>query len=183
MSAPLRLFVSIAVPQDSARVLLRAVRKLNLPPTARVRETSISQVHLTVQFIGDTDEHDLPAVIESVERSAAGLPRFELLPTRLATLPQRGPVRHLAAMTDAPPQLMELQRRLASRLARTARGSGNRRFLPHLTLCRFGSSGAPPRLDVPVQTAPFRVEHVLLMRSLLKPSGAEHVEVARAALE
>lgn len=157
-----------------------ALRELRLVPDPRARETPPAQVHMTVQFIGDTGERELPAVQESVERAAAGLPAFDLRATRLATLPERGPVRLVAAFTDAPPQLIELHRRLVARLARTARKGD--RFNPHLTLVRFGGSAAPGRLDVPWTGAAFRVGHVLLMRSILKPTGAEHAELARVAL-
>lgn len=162
--------------------MLRALRKLDLPPAARARETALDQVHMTVQFIGDTDERELPEVVESVERAASGLPAFDLKPVRLATLPERGPVRLVAAFTDGPPQLLELQRRLVSRLARQPRGKRGDRFNPHLTLCRFGGSGTAPRIDRPLELPSFRVDHVLLMRSVLKATGAEHSEVARAGL-
>jgi 2'-5' RNA ligase len=178
----LRLFASIEPPEDAAREMLRALRKLDLPPAARARETPLAQLHMTVQFIGDTDERELPGVMESVERSVSGLPAFDLRVTRLATLPERGPVRLVAAFTDAPPQLLELHRRLVARLARAPRSKKGDRFNPHLTLARFGGSGTPPRLDLPHAATPFRVGHILLMRSTLRPAGAEHAEIARFEL-
>ena len=178
----MRLFVSIAPPENAAREMLRALRKLDLPPAARARETALAQLHMTVQFIGEVEDRHLAGVQESVERSAAGLPAFELRVTRLATLPERGPVRLVAAFTDAPPQLLELHRRLVARLARTPRGKKKDRFNPHLTLARFGAAGTPPRLDAERIGTPFRVGHVLLMRSILRPTGAEHSELARFVL-
>lgn len=180
--ATLRLFVSIAAPEDAGRGLLRALRKLDLPPVARHRETPVHQVHMTLQFIGDTPERDLPAVQESVERSASGLLAFDLRPQRLITLPERGWPRLVAARTDAPPSLLELQRRLATRLAHKPRRKSGDRFLPHLTLCRFTGGARAPRVDEPIELPPFRVAHVLLMRSILRPEGAVHVEVTSTAL-
>lgn len=180
--ATLRLFVSIAAPEDAGRDLLRALRKLDLPPVARHRETPVHQVHMTLQFIGDTPERDLPAVQESVQRSASGIEPFALRPIRLITLPERGWPRLVAAETDAPPGLLELQRRLVTRLARKPRRKSGDRFLPHLTLCRFTGGARAPRIDESLDLPPFRVQHALLMRSILKPEGAVHLEVARAPL-
>jgi 2'-5' RNA ligase len=85
--------------------------------------------------------------------------------------------------TDAPAPLLELQRRLAHRLARSPRAKAGDRFLPHLTLCRFSGGARAPRIDEPTDISAFAVDHVMLMRSVLRPSGAEHSEVARVALE
>src|SRR5262249_14602230 len=140
------------------------------------------QVHMTLQFIGDTGDRELPEVIESVRRSAAGLPPFLLTPERLVTFPDRGPPRLIALETDAPPPLLEAQRRLAQRLARSPRARGGDRFRPHLTLCRFTGSAHPKPLDAPVRLEPFTIDRVVLTRSILKATGAEHAPLETVSL-
>ncbi len=178
----LRLFVAIYPTADAAREMLRALGRLDLPPVATYRATKAEQLHMTVQFIGDTEEPALAEVQESIERSASGLAAFTLAPQRLCMLPERGPPRLVAAVTDAPPPLLELQRRLAHRLARTPRPRTGDRFLPHLTLCRFTGGARAPRLEAALRAPPFEVAQVVLMRSILKPAGAEHAEVLRVPL-
>lgn len=177
----LRLFVAIYPPQGGregdpvrgSRDWLRAIRKLD-PPLANHRPTPPEQVHLTLQFIGDTPQGDLDRVIESIERSASGIAPFGLTPLRLMTLPPRGRPRLVALETDAPPPLLELQRRLAHRLARNPRQKAGDRFLPHLTLARFTHDARPRDLDVPARDPMFHVEHLALVRSVLLPTGAQH---------
>jgi RNA 2',3'-cyclic 3'-phosphodiesterase len=176
---PLRLFVAIYPPEPAARALLRALRELNAPSH---RETPLDQVHMTLQFIGNRTPNELDEVRRSVQRSAAGLGPFELTPTRLFTLPQRGRPRLIAAETDAHPTLLEIQRRLAHRLARTPREKPGDRFRPHLTLCRFTASARPRDVDEPIKAEPFPVEAIHLMKSTLRPEGAVHSEVARIDL-
>ena len=173
----LRLFVAVYPPPETVEALVAGLDALNLSATGRV---PAHQVHLTLQFIGDTPERDLAGIQESVERAAAGVPTFDVRPLRLMTLPEGPRPRLVAAQTDAPAPLREVQRRLALRLARNARERSRERFLPHLTLQRF--KAARSNVDVPLDVSPFPVRHVCLMRSLLRPSGAEHLEVARAAL-
>lgn len=140
------------------------------------------QVHLTVQFIGDTPASRLDEVIETVRRAGGGIGTFALRPLRLVTLPERGPARLVAAEADAPSPLLELQRRLAARLAHRARGRPGDRFRPHLTLCRFRSPAAMRALDRPLELDPFPVARAVLMKSTLRPEGAEHAEVAALEL-
>jgi 2'-5' RNA ligase len=174
----LRLFVGIYPPPEVQRWLVNRLRKLTLPPH---RASELEQVHMTLQFIGDVPASQLDATIESVQRSAAGLARFTLHPHKLISLPQRGPARLVAAECDAPPTLLELQRRLAVRLAdpkRKERGDG---FLPHITLCRFSPRPIEP-VNWPIECDTFAVQRIALMRSTLLPTGARHEEIAAAAL-
>lgn len=163
--------------------MLRALARLEPSPDARHRVVPLEQVHLTLQFIGAAQPRELPEVMESIERSASGIGRFELMPRRLITLPERPPPRLIALETDAPPALLELQRRLARRLARNVRPKAGDRFRPHLTLARFTGSARPVPVDSPVLIEAFAVREVLLMRSLLLPTGAKHEEIARTGLE
>lgn len=184
---PLRLFVALYPPPSIAADLLALLPALNLPPH---RAVPAEQVHLTLLFIGDTDPRDLRAVTESVDRSAAGLEPFHLTPTRLFTIPDRPPTappRLLAAETDAPPALLELQRRLSTRLARAKRPGKPDKFLPHLTLCRFPEATPRPAAvnwcaPIPGEATMFHVEHATLVASELTPSGAHHRPVHTAPL-
>lgn len=176
----LRLFVAIYPPAEAVEAWLRAVSAMLLP---RHRVTPAEQVHLTLQFIGATPKSALPEVEESVRRCVAGVKSFSLEPRRLISLPRRGPARLVALETSAPAELCEVQRRLALRLAHSVRAKAGDRFLPHLTLARYTGGGVPGvHVDEEFQAGAFLIGEVVLVRSILRPSGAEHVEVTRASL-
>lgn len=180
MPDTLRLFVAVYPPPSVAEMMLAVIAGLDLP---HCRATPRTQVHMTLQFIGDTAHGDLPAVTESFERAAAGIGAFTLRPTRLLTLPERGPARLIAAQTDTPAPLQELHLRLVTRLARRVRRE-REVFLPHFTLARFAGSGVRGlRIDAALDTPPFRVDRVVLVRSILKPKGAEHIEECACTLQ
>ena len=175
-SANLRLFVAIYPPLDIAKSLLDALKHYSLPEH---KLAPIEQVHMTVQFIGDTPARELDATIESVTRATAGVSAFNLRPQSLISLPERGPARLIAAQTNPAPALMEMHRRLVTRLARQPRE--HERFRPHLTLCRFRSPNRC-RIDETISLPEFTVGHVKLMRSTLAPTGAQHHEITLCAL-
>ena len=175
----MRLFVAAYPPRAFARCALEALRGVGMPAN---RETAVEQVHLTLQNIGDTEAGRVGEVSESVARSASGIGVFTLRAVRLITLPERGAARLVALETDAPGALLELQRRLATRLARKPREKAGDRFVPHLTLCRFRGAEAGLRVNEGVELGGFEVGEIALMRSVLRPGGAEHREVARFGL-
>jgi 2'-5' RNA ligase len=173
-----RLFVAVYPPADRAAGLMASLGDLTLPAH---RVTPTGQLHMTLQFIGDRHEREMTDVIESVERSVAGVRAFELVPRRVGALPEHGAARLMALFTDAPAGLLEGQRRLAHRLADPARRSKGR-FTPHLTLCRFVEEARPAPAGREVSMEPFPVREVRLMRSVLRPGGAEHAVVHAVAL-
>lgn len=175
-----RVFIAAYPPRAHAGALLSRVTALPLPPIRAVPEIA---VHLTVHFVGTVRVRELDDVRDAIEHAVLGLGGFRLTPGRLVALPEGSP-RLIAAETDLPPALRELHDRLVRRLARASSGGA---YHPHLTLARFeapvaGDSASRlaslPVLDVP----PFEVDHVRLVRSDLRPGGAEHVEIGRVRL-
>ncbi|MFG0331184.1 MAG: RNA 2',3'-cyclic phosphodiesterase [Phycisphaerales bacterium] len=177
----LRLFIAIYPPRELAEAWLGALARFDL---ADHRLISPEHIHLTVLFVGSFPPRRLDEAVESVERSVAGVRPFELRPERMLTLPDDGALPRLVAIeTDLPAALRECRDRLVRRFARHARRRPSERFRPHLTLCRFHRDATPTSLDAPVdgvESAPFRVETVTLVKSTLHPKGARHEVVHRA---
>ncbi|MBL8758997.1 MAG: RNA 2',3'-cyclic phosphodiesterase [Phycisphaerae bacterium] len=176
-SGMLRLFVAAYPPVERAEALARFAAGSGVlgPGDRPVRP---EQVHLTLVFLGSVRGRDVRNVGESIARSVSGVEAFMLKPERLVLLPQRGHPRVLAVETDAPAGLLEVQRRLATRLARPKGDRAPERFLPHLTLARFDQQAARPDLRseaLPVLDAAtaeaFEVREVRLMSSVLSAVG------------
>jgi len=170
-----RLFVAVYPPLDVAARLLNLLASV----TAKHRPMNAAQLHMTLVFLGDTPASNMPRVAESVERAAAGIPAFDVAPTRLIALPSARQARLVAVQTTAPSPLLELQRRLAARLVTPKAGS--HAFRPHITLARFpGVASCELQTDVP--DIAFEVNRVRLIQTRLQPGGAVHVVWADVAL-
>ena len=178
----MRLFVAVHPPEEVRLACLESLRLLDPPPDPRHRTTPIERVHLTLQFIGHVPEREMPEIVESVERSAAGVGGFRLTPRRLVAFPERGTPRLIAVELDAPAGLMEVRRRLVKRLARRPRREDPERFTPHMTLLRFAGDARPKRVEREVELPGFDVSELVLFRSVLRPGGAAHSDVMRASL-
>ncbi len=169
-----RLFVAAYPPPETAVAMLAALGRLDLPPNRLVPS---EQVHLTLHFIGETPTAKIDAITETVRHAARGMDSFALTPCQLIMLPNRPPVRLVAAETDRPAALMELHRRLVTRLARNPRHDAGNRYRPHLTLCRLHPAAKVAPIEVPLSVAPFIIESIVLVHSTLRPQGAHHETV------
>lgn len=178
-SANLRLFVAVYPPRELAEAWAQRIKAMDLPA---YRLTPVEQVHMTLQFVGDTPVKNLDRTIESCRRAAKGLAPFALTAQAFITLPERGRSRLVAVETDAHPTLLELKRRLALRLATNVRENPAKKFRPHLTVCRFRSPAKVSAFDGTIAEASFDVEELMLMKSTLSPSGALHQVVERWGL-
>lgn len=174
-SGPLRLFVSVR-PDAAVAVRMAALLPPGLPPAAK--PVPVPQIHLTLQFIGETAASRVDGVVESISAAVAGLRTQRLTPRALQLLPERGPARLIALTTDWPPPLAEARRRLAARLAHRPSRSKGDPFLPHFTLARFTPAWTADVREWPVVMEPIDVATVELTRSILTSTGAVHQVVA-----
>lgn len=133
---PLRLFIALYPPQGWIDAALACLPLGQLPSG---RATKAEQLHLTLAFLGDRLERDLPKIVESIQGAVAGMRAFDVSTTGLTMLPEEGPPRLIAASLTGTAQLLELQRRLARRLVSKRRET---EFVPHVSLYRFGATQA-----------------------------------------
>lgn len=192
----LRLFVAVYPPAGAVEQMLRAARAhlhehANRYEGAGAQLVSAAQVHLTVHFLGNVAARSLAETIESIDRAKKGFGAFTLTPLEIIALPRnarRGRPRLIAMETDGPGDLLELQRRIARRFARPARDEPGDRYLPHLTLARFKWGGGGEPLERPAWRGPmedpglpgaFEVQEFHLVKSVLRPGGAQQQSVAK----
>ena len=163
-----RLFVALYPPQSVSSALVYAAGDLPLPMH---RTVPADQVHLTLAFLGNRRRSELESIVESIQSAAAGIRAFELTLGQWRYLPEDSAARVLVAETDAPSALLELQRRLSSRLL--GQRGGARTFRPHLTVARLKDAREPLDMAPLPGLAPssFRVERIELLRSVLRPEG------------
>lgn len=170
---PNRLFIAAYPPLEVAQSLLEVARP-TLPNNAKL--VAPEQVHLTLLFIGSVRRVERDELLESVDRAASGRGTCQLTLRKLGFLPETGEPRLLAALGDADGNLLEVQKRLAARLARLRPKAERDRFLPHLTLARFAP--ASPRVpEMSIEPITWSIRELRLMDSRLRPSGAIHALV------
>ncbi|MBI5670979.1 MAG: RNA 2',3'-cyclic phosphodiesterase [Chloroflexi bacterium] len=165
-----RLFVAIDLPDDIKDRLIEVSKGV-----AGAKWLSRDQLHLTLRFIGETDEKQFQA-IRSLLNSIRGEP-FEIALKGVGQFPPKGAARVLWAGLDVPPALVALQRRIELALTGLGLPPEDKPFSAHVTLSRLKTPPNPETIrqfllkNAALQSPPFVVREFVLYSSFLRPEG------------
>ncbi|MBD3317435.1 MAG: RNA 2',3'-cyclic phosphodiesterase [Chitinivibrionales bacterium] len=168
-----RLFIAIDFPQDVKEHIANACYGVS-----SARWVPMEQIHLTLRFIGETDNTTYNAVVDALD-SVHG-ESFSLQLSGAGHFPPRGKPRVLWLGIKPQPLLISLQRNIEEALERAGVERERRKFSPHVTVARLRerTRGADiiPFLSVNglFSAGPISVTEFHLYSSILKPEGAIH---------
>lgn len=160
-----RLFTALVPPATVREELAEIAR-----PLAGVRWTPADNIHLTLRFIGETEE-------DKLERYAEALARVRVEPFILPVggvglFPSRGPAKVLwVGVGNGHTRLYQLRKQADEALLTVDAGLAMPGFHPHFTLGRLDPDHEPKELArflekyAAFEAPPFRVEEFHLMAS------------------
>ena len=172
-SARHRLFVAI-LPTGPVRAALAELAD----DLARARWTPPDQFHLSLRFIGDVTDEQLPAVADAL--AGVRVAPFPLGIEGVGRFPPRGqPGVVWVGMGRGHPLLHQLRQQVDDRLLGTGIPFELRPFVPHITVGRTRDASPATVAQWLKRHRDFvgptwRVESFHLMASLLTPAGALH---------
>ncbi len=172
----MRLFIAVPLP-DEARDLLVGMQDQLRPEVKRAAWVQRAAMHITVRFLGETDEALIPEIHEVLGDGLAGFPAFEAVLSRGGAFPNpRRPKVFWVGLEDGE-RFAGLAH--AANLALSALGfpAPHKPFRPHATVCRLRGpwlTGLPEPLAGLGELGRFPVDRLVLYRSVLHRTGAEH---------
>ncbi len=189
----IRSFVAIDLPGSSKTKLKAVAQQLrDQVPRDSVRWTRVTGVHLTLKFLGDVKQSDLPQIKSVLAQVGQRHAPFEFTIGGVGCFPNTRRPRVLwVGLQEESGALAALQRDVDQSLVPLGFEPEKRRFHPHLTLGRVKrgvSSGDLRRLGQIIVTAGVgeldRVQtaSLRLMRSELRSSGALYSSLAAVDL-
>jgi len=183
----LRLFVAIELEPALTRQLARAQQRL-AEYDREVRWTRPEQMHLTLKFLGDVPDAQVPAVCTTAANVAATTKPFDMTLGACGCFPPRGPVRIVhVSINESTGMLLRCQQLCEDAYADLGFPPENRAFTPHLTIGRVREDRTNGRLRAAVggvrcEASAQSVDSLCVVQSVLAPSGARYTPVARHAL-
>jgi 2'-5' RNA ligase len=145
-----RLFVAIPIPQpvrDSVASMVESVRAEGDPSIRDVRWVRLDGLHLTIRFLGPTEEGAVTAISAAVDRVANSLEPFDVVLAGAGAFPSVARPRALWLGVDGGlSKLEESASALEDALADAGWPRSERPFRPHLTLARSDGVRAGPQV-------------------------------------
>jgi 2'-5' RNA ligase len=184
----MRCFVATELP-DAVRTRLADLQKGLAALDRDVRWTRPDQIHLTIKFLGEVPDADVPGVCGVAAKVARACAPFAIEVRGAGCFPPRGPARIVwAGLGDLPDALINCHREIESAYAEIGFKPEDRPFHPHLTVGRVRD----PRGSYSVRTAvdnqqhftggTLQVEELVVFQSILDRSGPTHLVLSRARL-
>jgi 2'-5' RNA ligase len=178
-----RLFVALEVPEPPRRDLRRRVDAVRdrLPGA---RWVDLDAVHLTLLFLGETAEADVPALAAGLRQAFAHCPPLDLRLGSGGTFPPGRPARVAWVGVEAPEALQTLQEEITRAAVETLGFEPEERaYHPHVTLARCPAPWRREAIDKfrnaftgPIGP-PFVAGRGVLFESKLSPKGARYREI------
>jgi 2'-5' RNA ligase len=186
-----RLFVAVDLPAFLRERLATLIATLRREVTGP-RWVRVEGIHLTLKFLGEVAEADLPKLRDALTAVGEGSGRgFHVIVEGLGQFPERGRPRVLwIGLREQSGALAALQGRVEDAVSHAGLPgikSEQRPFHPHLTLARWRDSRPSDRTralaaEIHEPIAPLGIDSIALYQSRLSSAGSTYTVLARATL-
>lgn len=188
----MRLFVAVEIESEIVQAAATLISELRahvarVAPRARITWLTAERLHLTLAFIGQCEEAQLPGLRASLQSPFSVSP-FTLRIRGLGAFPERGRPRVLwAGIDEGRESFVRLANEVVDRLRSIAISFDDRPQQPHLTLGRvreavgLRSAALLAGREEAVLGA-MTVGAITLFESRLSPAGPSYTAIARMAL-
>lgn len=182
-----RIFTAVKINPEPE--LLKAFSDLkNILAGEIIKWTDISNTHLTLAFLGDTDEKKIRIIKMMLEEKCSELKEFEFILSGLGLFRNYRDPRVIWAGISSSGSLTELNDKIREGLKETGFIVENRPFSPHLTLGRIKLIKDTVHLrevieeyrDTEFQIV--KVRDVVLFESILMQTGSVYKQLGRFGL-
>ncbi len=183
----MRLFVAIVLDEANRSRLskLQGSLERKCPGVRWVRE---HQLHMTVKFLGDVPDGQVPDVSAALDLAASSAKPLTMGLQGAGCFPPRGSVRIVwSGTTETTGALTQCVAAVESELASLGFPRERRSFSPHITIGRVRFDDSDGRIRSAVDAAAYEnmvqtVKSLTLMSSVLSPKGPAYSVVGRANL-
>lgn len=183
----MRLFIGIPIPEEYIRSIGEVQAAWRGRLASKVSWVRPGLAHLTLKFLGETDETRVGAIVDAMQAAAGG--NFVMRGGAGGFFPPRGAPRVVwLGFFRGVQECGAYFATLDAALARVGFGAETRPFAAHVTVARVkdaakGDDWAGLAADLTREWPSFIVETAVLWQSILRPAGPEYRRVAEVGLE
>jgi len=179
----IRCFVAIEIPDDLKSKIDQYIYSLKqIAP--KIKWIKARNLHITLKFLGEIPQN----LVQQVQNELLGITKivnpFNMSIQDSGFFPNQNKPRvvWLGMQNNGNNSIFKIHEWIDNRLEPLGFDKEKRRFSPHLTLGRIKFPGNYSELAEYIsqnefQSFDFKVNEVVLMKSVLKPSGAEYLKI------
>ena len=170
-----RLFIAADISDEARRAASDLILRLRAEHSGKgVTWSKPQNLHVTIKFLGDTDESTEAKLIDTLSGIAASFPPFRLQLEKPELLGKR--VVSIGISSDSR-TVFDLEKRIDAECEKLGYGRERRRFHPHLTLARIRQPEAAKELgkrflQSQIEPLVFDVSEIVLYESELGAGGS-----------
>ena len=180
MSERIRCFIAIELPEDLKNQIGQYISELR-PLAPEIKWVRKNALHITLKFLGEIPSARVDQIVAALMPLHQQSTAVNITITGLGAFPNEKRPRVIWLGIEPNPRdlFFELHHTLEGYLEAIGVEREKRKFSPHLTLARIKIPQEQKPLftyvkEHPFQAYSFSVHDIVLMRSILKPVGAEY---------
>ena len=185
-----RTFLAIPIPVGTEFPALTQRLQRNLEHERRnINWCKPDQIHLTLKFVGDTPDQDVPKIIEACQKVAQRHQPFTMDFNRTGFFgSNRSPRILWLGMKDEPKALYDLEEDILDAFEDLGYLRDRQNFVPHLTVCRIKNLIDKPfflQICNGIEQKTYLhadVKEIVYFQSFLQPTGAFYKTLRRIPL-
>jgi 2'-5' RNA ligase len=183
----IRCFISVNLPDEAKTAIDSIITELK-KTGADVKWVVAENIHLTLKFLGNTDESVIPGIAEALGKKLSLYDAFYITIADVGCFPSEKRPRVIWVGIKDPDVLRNIQKDVDAVMTGFGFAPEVRPFSPHLTIGRVRSLKKAAELTK--RFADFRrsdfgrvgISAIHIMKSDLKPAGAEYSSLCRISL-
>lgn len=185
MSGLIRAFVAVEISDAARRQIAGLLDRLRRDAHPGIRWVKPELMHLTLAFLGEVSSDFLESARDRLAEAAGHHRAFTMQLKTLGAFPSPSRARVAWIGTDqGRDEVCALQRDVVKALGSVGHEPERRSFSPHLTIGRLRiPEDIGKATAVQFESEPFRIEHLVLFRSVLGPGGPTYHRLAEFPLQ
>ena len=175
-----RAFIAVEVPVSvELEDFSRAVKDTDAP----LKVVNLAKVHITLKFLGDTDESIVPEIEEVMKNAISGIRPFTMKLKGSGAFPNLNRISVIWAGMENADALGEIARKIDSGLVPLGFQPEKRKFSPHVTIARVkGSKNKDKLVDVikqfqDTEFGEVPVRKIIHKKRMLTPQGPIYSDI------
>ena len=181
-----RTFLALELPTNLKNEFTKIIRELQTSFPKGVKWVSAENLHITLQFIGDTQQNDISDLSEYFEQVFSEVPTLKFSQPKIQVIPGKNPRLIWIEMTTQNNDIFKAAKKIKNKLQQKDYTADKKSLRFHATLGRIKKRlpdfFISQILSKKISITDFKVSEATFYESILRPEGPIYREIEKYEL-